>query len=394
MEIGERRAAITGIGMSAVGRNLGKTAFELTIDSIMEAIADAGLRVQDIDGICTTPGASETPGMAPVPLADLKNALNLKLNWFSSIQEGPGQLGAVMAPVLAVSAGQARHVICFRTAIQYSAAQQEKARRPQPGDVAKRWNRWQGWTTPFNGLSPIHVHAMMTKLRMHKYGLKREQLGAWAVNDRKNAQLNPRALFRSPMTLDDYLASRIISEPLCLFDCDAPIDSSVAIVVSSLDAAKDLRKPPLRVEAMSAAIYGKDSWDQFDDLTTMAARDCGAHLWTRTDLKPSDIQVANLYDGFSVQALIWMEALGFCKVGESGNFIEGGSRIALDGELPLNTGGGQLSAGRMHGFGLLHETCTQLWGEGGDRQVATKPQVGLAAAGGGSLAGCMILTRQ
>jgi acetyl-CoA acetyltransferase len=125
----------------------------------------------------------------------------------------------------------------------------------------------------------------------------------------------------------------------------------------------------------------------------MMALETGPHLWTQTDLKPKDVKLANLYDGFSFQAMLWLEALGFCKHGESGPFVEGGTRIALDGELPLNTGGGQLSAGRMHGYGLLWETCIQLWGEGGDRQVPNAPKVGVAAAGGGPLAGALLLRR-
>jgi acetyl-CoA acetyltransferase len=393
MEILERRAAITGVGVSAVGRRLGRTAIELTIDAILQAVDHAGLAIADIDGLCAMPGFSETPGMAPVPLREIKNALGLRLNWFGSMQEGPGQMSAIMNPAMWVAAGQARHVLCFRTATQYSAREQMRE-APRPEDApARRWSGWQAWTYPFNGLSPIHAHAMITKLRMHRYGLTREQLGAWAVNCRRNAERNPLAVYRDPMTLDDYLAARMISDPLCLYDCDAPIDSSVAIIVSALDAARDLRNPPLRFEAMSGALYGKDSWDQFDDLASMAARDAGRHLWQRTDLRPSDIRLANLYDGFSIQPLIWMEALGFCGEGESGAFIEGGGRIALDGELPLNTGGGQLSGGRLHGFGLLRETCLQLWGAAGDRQVPGDPEIGLTAAGGGALAGCIILTR-
>jgi acetyl-CoA acetyltransferase len=116
-------------------------------------------------------------------------------------------------------------------------------------------------------------------------------------------------------------------------------------------------------------------------------------MWNHTDLKPKDVRVANVYDGFSVHAMIWLEALGFCQRGEGGPFIEGGTRIALDGQIPLNTGGGQLSAGRMHGFGLLWETCIQLWGEGGERQVPNNPDVGIAAAGGGPLAGCLLVRR-
>ena len=119
----------------------------------------------------------------------------------------------------------------------------------------------------------------------------------------------------------------------------------------------------------------------------------GPHLWKSTDFKPADVRVANLYDGFSPQALVWLEALGFCGHGESGPFVEGGHRIGLDGELPLNTGGGQLSGGRMHGYGLLWETCIQMWGEGGERQVPGDVNLGIAAAGGGPLAASILLRR-
>ena len=126
----------------------------------------------------------------------------------------------------------------------------------------------------------------------------------------------------------------------------------------------------------------------------MATRDAGAHLWRRTDFKPSDVDVAELYDGFSFLTLSWLEALGLCPVGESGPFVEGGRRIALDGELPLNTNGGQLSGGRLHGYGFLHEAIVQLRGDGGARQIAKPdPRVAVAAAGGGNTCGCMLLVR-
>ena len=250
------------------------------------------------------------------------------------------------------------------------------------------------WIKPFNGLSAAHPLALVAMRHIHEFGTTREQLGAIAINGRNNARLNPRALYRDPLTLEQYLSARMITEPLCLYDCDAPIDGATVVIVSRLEAAQHLRKPPLRIEAMSGALYGRNSWDQVADLTQMAAHDAGGHLWERTDLKPADVDVANLYDGFSILTLIWLEALGFCGRGESGAFVQGGTRIARDGELPLNTGGGQLSAGRLHGFGLLWETCIQLWGEAGERQVAGHPEVGLVAAGGGPLAGCMLLTRR
>ena len=122
-------------------------------------------------------------------------------------------------------------------------------------------------------------------------------------------------------------------------------------------------------------------------------RDAAKMMWSRTELRPSDVDVAECYDGFSFITMAWLEALGFCGKGESGPFIDGGARIALDGEIPLNTHGGQLSAGRLHGYGFLHEACVQLRGDGGERQVPGAPRVAVAAAGGGPLAGCVLLVR-
>jgi acetyl-CoA acetyltransferase len=192
----------------------------------------------------------------------------------------------------------------------------------------------------------------------------------------------------------------MISSPLCLFDCDVPCDGATAVIVSAAEAGPDLRRPPVEVLSVGTALHGRNSWDQFEDLTTMACRDAAAMMWDRTDLAPSDVDVAEMYDGFSFITLAWIEALGFCGKGEAGPFIEGGGRIALDGSLPINTNGGQLSAGRLHGYALLHEACCQLWGEAGRRQVGDgpggagrRPEVAVAAAGGGTLAGCLLLGR-
>jgi acetyl-CoA acetyltransferase len=396
-EILERRATISGVGLALAGRSSARSPLNLTLDAIFEALADAGLEDGDIDGLSSWPGVSATPGMAPVSLREVKESLNLKLNWFAASPEAPGQLSAVMNAAMAVASGQARHVLCFRTLSQYSEQVKARSKISQGGSERRSAARVEGlmsWIRPFNGLSAAHPLALVATRHMHEFGTTREQLGAIAVNGRSNAMLNPRALYHDPLTLDDYMSARMITEPLCLYDCDAPIDGSTVIIVSRLEAARDLRKPLLRIEAMSGALHGRNSWDQFEDLTGMAATDAGRHLWERTDLKPADVDVANLYDGFSILTLIWLESLGFCARGEGGAFVQGGLRIARNGPLPLNTGGGQLSAGRLHGFGLLWETCIQLWGEGGERQVPGKPQVGIAAAGGGPLAGCMLITRQ
>ena len=396
MEKHENRAAITGIGQSDVGRPLGRSPLSLTADACLAAIEDAGLRREDIDGLSTYPGMMTAggPGFSGAGVTEVQDMLRLDLNWFAGGPEAPGQLGSVIDACSAVATGLARHVLCFRTVWESTA--QGKGGRTGIGTGGGSSFRAPGgmqWTIPFGAASAACWIAMFARRHFHEFGTTREQLAQIALNARKNAAHNPKAIYQAPMSLDDYLGARMISDPFCLYDCDVPCDGSTAVIVSHIDAAADLRRPPLQVEAVGCALHGRPSWDQFDDLTTMALRDAGKMLWSRTDLKPSDVDVAECYDGFSFIALSWLEALGFCGRGEGGPFIEGGERIALDGEIPLNTHGGQLSAGRLHGYGFLHEACLQLWGDGGQRQVANDPQVAIAAAGGGPLGGALLLTR-
>ncbi len=191
--------------------------------------------------------------------------------------------------------------------------------------------------------------------------------------------------------MDDYLEARMISTPFGLYDCDVPCDGAVAIVISARDAAADCRRSPVLVDAVGTAIADRLSWDQGTLTHEPQVFGPAQHLWQRATLAPGDVDVAQLYDGFSFNCLTWLEALGFCEVGEGGPFVEGGKRIALDGELPLNTSGGQLSAGRLHGFGFIHEAVVQLRGDAGERQVAGA-EVAVVATGGGMPGGCALLT--
>lgn len=391
----ERSACITGIGQSEIGRRLFRDPLELTLDACLAAVADAGLELSEVDGLSTYPGLSVgNPGFSGAGAVDVHDALRLELDWFDSGIETSGQLGSVIKACLAVSAGLAKHVLCFRSVFEGSA--QGSGGRQGIGGGGGGGFRASGplqWTLPFAAPSAAIWIALFAQRHFHEYGTTREQLAQIALNARKNAALNPNAIYRDPMSMEDYFGARMIAEPFCLFDCDVPCDGATAFVISHVDYAKGRPKPPVQVEAVGTALRGRPSWDQFDDLTTMATRDAGAHLWTRTDLKPSDVDVLEAYDGFSFLTLSWLEALGFCKPGEGGPFIEGGARIARDGELPVNTHGGQLSAGRLHGYGFLHEACVQLRGEGGERQVAGSPQVAVAAAGGGNTCGCLLLSR-
>ena len=394
----ERRSIISGIGQSDVGRRLGRSGLDLTIDAALEAIADAGLTPADIDGIATYPGAGggAGPGFSGPGTPEVQDALRLRVGWHSGGIEGAAQLAAVINAVLAVGAGLARHVLVYRTVTesteQGGGGRQGIGIGGGAGGVPRMGGTLQ-WSIPFRAYSAANWLAMNAQRHFHEYGTTPEQMAMIALNGRRNAALNPKAVYRDAMTLDDYFASRVITTPFRLYDCDAPVDGSTAVVVSVAGHAAAVDHPVAGVEAVGTALRGRPSWDQFDDMTTMAARDAGAQLWERTDLTPADVDVAELYDGFSFLAMTWLEALGFCGKGESGPFIEGGRRIALDGDLPLNTHGGQLSAGRLHGFGFLHEACLQLRGEAGDRQVRGNVEVVAVANGGGPIAGAMVLTQ-
>ena len=394
---GERGAVISGVGQSQVGRRIYRDPLDLTIEGTFAALENAGLTVADIDGISTYPGALSTPpGFSGVGVTELQEALHLELNWFSGGMESPGQFGSVVNAIAAVATGLCRHVVCFRT-VWEASAQGDQGRASVTmgagGGGSYRADGFMQWTLPFGAPSAANWIGMMAQRHFHEFGTTREQLAQIALNARRNAQVNPKAIYRDPMTMDDYMDVRMVSEPLCLYDCDVPADGSTVVIVSAAETAGDLRRPPVKIEAVGSALHGRNSWDQFDDLTTMAARDAAAMMWERSDLTPADVDLVEAYDGFSFITLCWLEALGFCGRGEGGAFIEGGQRIARDGELPLNTQGGQLSAGRLHGYGFLHEACTQLWGEAGERQVGGDPEVAVAAAGGGPLAASLVLTR-
>jgi acetyl-CoA acetyltransferase len=403
----ERRAVISGIGQSDVGRRLGRSDIDLTVEAALAAIEDAGLQREDIDGLSTYPAMGMGPaGFGGPSGPEVQDALRLSLNWHDGGGEGPAQMRAVMAAALAVAAGLARHVLVYRT-VSEGSAQGTGGRQPMggrpPGDGqggsrgAPRFGGFMQWTLPFGAVSAANWLALVAQRRMHEFGLTREQLGQIALNGRRNAALNPKAIYTAPMSMEDYLAARMITTPLCLFDCDAPCDGSTVVIVSHRDVAPDLDHPALQINSLGTALRGRPSWDQFDDMTTMAARDAAASMWERTELTPDDVDTAQLYDGFSILTMVWLESLGFCGKGESGPFVEGGAAIGRDGRLPLNTAGGQLSGGRLHGFGLIHEACVQLRGEGGERQVVRPggrvPEVAAVANGGGPIAGTMLLTR-
>ncbi len=381
----EDKVALTGIGMSPIGRRLMQLPLSLTVQACEAAIADAGLTYADIDGLSTYPGAINVGGFGEGGVTALEAALGIQPTWHNGAMETFGPGGSVIAAMLAIAGGLARHVLCFRTLWEATHGELMKQ-----GKVTPSMGRMTGWQMPFGATSAAHTLAMNAQRHFHRYGTTKETLGWIALNQRANAELNPTAVYRSPMTMDDYLNARPITTPFGLYDCDVPCDGAIAVIVSAVDAARDLAKPPVLVEAVGTQIIERTDWDQSTLTHEPQVLGQAAHVWTRTSLRPADVDVAELYDGFTFNCLSWIEALGFCGIGEAREFLDGGKNIARDGLLPLNTHGGQLSHGRTHGMGLLHEAVSQLRGEAGGRQVADA-RVGVVSSGGLTPSGVLLL---
>ncbi|KZS70540.1 3-ketoacyl-CoA thiolase [Mycobacterium kansasii] len=384
----EDKVALSGIGMSPIGRRLMVPPLSLTVQACEAAIADAGLTFADIDGLSTYPGGGNLGGFGEGGVTALEAALGIRPVWHNGGIETFGPGGSVIAAMLAIAGGLARHVLCFRTL--WEATYNELMKQGKITPPFSSGGRTPGWHYPFGATSAAHTLAINAQRHFHRYGTTKETLGWIALNQRANAELNPPAVYRSPMTMDDYLNARPITTPFGLYDCDVPCDGAVAVVVSAVDAARDLAKPPVLVEAVGTQIIERIDWDQSTLTHEPQVLGQAAHVWTRTSLRPQDVDVAELYDGFTMNCLSWIEALGFCGIGEAKDFLDGGKNIARDGQLPLNTHGGQLSHGRTHGMGLLHEAVSQLRGEAGARQVADA-RVGVVSSGGLTPSGVLLL---
>ncbi len=363
----EHRAVLSGIGRSKVGRRLMVDPLSLAVDASLAAVEDAGLRLEDIDGLSTYPGGGLGMGMGEGGVTALEEALRIQPTWINGGMEIPGQGGAVIAAAMAVATGLCRHVLCFRTVWESTfavLAARSAASRGGGGGRERVSGPFREWRAPFGAMSAANWIGMNAEQYLHRYGAPREMLGLIAVTERAHAALNPDAIYRDPMTMDDYMSARPITSPFGLYDCDVPCDGSIAVIVSDASVADDLPHPAIRMEAVGTQILERLSWDEGTVTHEPQVLGQAAHLWTRTDLRPSDVDVALVYDGFSFNAISWLEGLGFCGIGEAYDWLDGGRRIALGGELPVNTHGGQLSEGRLHGFGFIYEAVTQLRHDG------------------------------
>ena len=300
---------LSGIGRSRLGRRLMVDPLSLTVEACLEAVADAGLTLDDIDGLSTYPGHAGM-GMSEGGVTAVEEALRIHPTWINGGMELPGQAGSMMAAMQAVANGLCRHVLCFRTVWESTYAALGLGRRPAAGGHRAA----QQWRMPYGAMSAANWIGVNANQYLHRYGATREMLGLIALNGRTNAGRNPAAIYREPMTMDDYLAARPITTPFGLYDCDVPCDGSIAVVVSDASVAGDLPQPAIRIEAVGTQILERISWDQGTLTHEPQVLGQAAHLWTRTDLRHRDVDLALVYDGFTFNAISWLEGLGVLRV--------------------------------------------------------------------------------
>ncbi|HUR03130.1 MAG TPA: acetyl-CoA acetyltransferase, partial [Nonomuraea sp.] len=353
------RTAVVGVGYTPFTKDSGVSTLTLACRAILAALDDAGLGPGDVEGLAThRVGDSAAPSLVGPALGMADPS------WYLDHFGGGSVSHAVVAQAaLAVAAGVAETVVCYRAINARSEFRMGGTGRGLPVSPEVQYQ------APYGYFAPPQQYAMYAQAHMQKYGTKAEHFGRLAVTQRANAVKNPRALMRTPITLDDYLASRWIAEPFRLLDCCLETDGACALVVTTADRARSLRRPPVLISG--AAWGGGDSHLSGGraDPTTTAAAALAPRLYAQAGLGPPDIDVAELYDCFTYSVIVQLEDYGFCAKGEGGPYVASGA-TALDGPLPVNTHGGFLSEGYVHGINHITEAVSQLRGDAGDRQVA------------------------
>ena len=367
-------AAIAGVATFGCGEAHGFTEMELLVRSARAAVADAGLKMSDIDGLCT---ASVGSTMWTMPVVEY---LGIRPSFIDGTMVGGSSFIAHLLPAMhALQSGQCKAVL-----VCYGSTQRTASFGRREIAQARRWMDPQPYETPYEPFNPPSAYALAASRHMHQYGTTRRDLAEVAVAARAWARLNPEAFSRDPLSIDDVLNARMVSDPLSVRDCCLVTDGGGAYVLVRADRAKDLPKKPVYVLGNGTAVWNRQI-SSMHDLTVTAATQSGRDAYAMAGLGPKDMDMAQLYDAFTINTLLFLEDLGFCKKGEAGAFVQGGG-IAPGGHLPVNTNGGGLSCVHpgMYGIFTLIEAVRQLRGEGGDRQVVGA-QTALAHGNGGTL---------
>jgi acetyl-CoA acetyltransferase len=373
------RAAIVGVGHSPCAKDLGLSPLALTLRTCLEALADAGLDPGDVDGIAAMGGGEE-----PMPTAMIEPLGLPGVRWYGGALGGGVGPSVVANAALAVASGLCTTAVAYRTMMA-----------PRPGAATYNYMGFNGatgtaaFTLPYGLGVFMQYFAPWYQRRRKVFGVTDEQMGAYVVAMRDNASRNPHAALGTPITMQQYLDSRFVCEPLRLFDCDLPVDVCGAVVVTSPERARDLPHPPVYMSAASTGTGPRPDMIFWHDYDQSAYHWAAQTIWDNAGLGPADMDFAMLYDGFAPLVLYGLEEFGFVGKGESGPFLGDGHHLA-GGNLPLNPHGGNNSEGRSHAIGHVVEATLQLRGEAGARQLA-KASACLINGGAITLSGALVL---
>lgn len=376
------RGAITGVGETAYSRQSGRSVLSLQLEASLKAIADAGLRPSDIDGVIPYAGG--------VVSEDFITNLGLPDLRFSAVTPlgGASCVAAVQCAVAAIAAGVCNHILI--PVGRNGASQGRIGARVQQIPQFRLVGEFE---MPLGAIAPAQLYAPMARRHMELYGTTSRQLGEIAVSTRANAIRNGNAIMTKPISIEEHQASRMISDPLRLLDCSLESDGACAIVVSSTERACDSRKPPVVVMGIAEGHPDSPSViTQRPDLTHLGIAKAAPRAFAMAGVTHEDIDVAEIYDCFTYIVLCQIEDLGFCKKGEGGPFVESGA-IRLDGKLPVNTHGGLLSQAHMVGMNHVVELVRQLRGEAGRAQVPAA-EIGLVTGYGDMGDGSVAIMRR
>ncbi|MEV6864490.1 lipid-transfer protein [Streptosporangium subroseum] len=352
--------AVAGIGATEFSKQSGRSELQLAAEAVSAALDDAGLTPSDVDGLVTyTQDANDEIAVArEVGIGDL--------SFFSRVHYGGGAAcGTVLHAAMAVATGVAETVVCYRAFNERSGRRFGQPDARIGGEPSSQGLE-MSWHVPYGLMTPAAWVAMFAQRYMHAYGVTSEDFGRVAVAMRRHASTNPAAWFyQRPITLEEHQASRWIVEPLHLLDCCQESDGAVALVVTSAERARDLRRSPALITgAAQGAGAGQMMMTSYyrDDMTGLPEMGVvGGRLWEQSGLGPSDVQTAILYDHFTPFVLTQLEELGFCGRGEARDFVAGGG-IEIDGHLPVNPHGGQLGEAYIHGMNGIAEAVRQIRG--------------------------------
>jgi acetyl-CoA acetyltransferase len=369
-------ASIAGVGTSRVGQVPDRSALQLQADAAQAALNDAGLKMSDIDGLLTTPVRVEHWNM---PCGVVANHLGVRARYLSTVDvAGASGCAMIHQAAMAIASGQCSTVLCVAGQNLLTHGSRAKAVK----SMAEGGSAHPQFEVPYGPIVPS-LYALAAQRHMHEFGTTSEQMAEVAVTIRRHASLNPDAHKRSLVTVDDVLSSRMITSPLHILDCAIVSDGAAAAIVTSTQRARDLKKQPVHLLGQGYGLRHSYVGEHVDLMSTGAV-DSGREAFGSAGLTPADIDVAQIYDCFTITVIIELEDLGFCKKGEGGHFVEGG-RIGIGGELPVTTHGGLLSGGHPGlGGGFFHvvEAVRQLRGEADARQVKDA-EVALVHGNGG-----------